>query len=187
MSRFAELWGFDGTWRGRHPSDLVMDRSVSHSQSIVRARSDFETFYSDRSDEVYRTLAVTLRDYELAREATDEAMVRAYARWSKVRRFNNPSGWVYRVAYNWALDRLRRVEPPAERVGEGRWDDPAHRPDLSTALDSLPVEQRAVVVLRVVHDWAENDVAYALDIPAGTVKSRLSRALATLRVEVEDQ
>jgi RNA polymerase sigma-70 factor (ECF subfamily) len=51
----------------------------------------------------------------------------------------------------------------------------------------LPVEQRAVVVLRVVHDWSEDDVAYALDIPVGTVKSRLSRALQSLRREVEDE
>ncbi|MFZ0013776.1 MAG: sigma-70 family RNA polymerase sigma factor [Acidimicrobiia bacterium] len=144
-------------------------------------------FYAERSDEVYRMLAVTLRDWELAREATDEAMVRAYSRWSRVRRFRNPSGWVYRVAYNWALDRLRRDERPIGDRADRTFDDPLPRPDLVRALDSLPVEQRAVVVLRVVHDWSEEDVAYALDVPVGTVKSRLSRALETLRAEVQDE
>lgn len=164
-----------------------MDVTVSHSRSRGRSRSDFEVFYADRSDEVYRTLAVTLRDPELAREATDEAMVRAYSRWSQVRRFRNPSGWVYRVAYNWALDRLRRGGPPIGEFDDRRVDDPLPRPDLARALDSLPVDQRAVVVLRVVHDWSEEDVAYALDIPVGTVKSRLSRAIQTLSVEVQDE
>lgn len=165
---------------------LVMDVAVSHSPA-GRPRSDFETFYASGRDEVYRTLAVTLRNSELAREATDEAMVRAYSRWSKVRYYENPSGWVYRVAYNWALDRLRRAEPPIEDFAGRDLEESLPRPDLARALDSLPVDQRAVVVLRVVHDWSEDDVAYALDIPVGTVKSRLSRALQTLRTEVEDE
>lgn len=159
---------------------------MSHSQPRDGSRSGFETFYVDRWDVLYRTLAVTLRDADLAREATDEAMVRAFARWNRVSRFNNPSGWVYRVAYNWALDRIRRSElrvDIADRVG---WDDPLPRPDLTKALDSLPIDQRAVVVLRIVHDWSEADVAYALAIPVGTVKSRLSRALEVLRNEVAD-
>lgn len=166
---------------------LLMDATVSHSQPFGRSPSDFEVFYADRSDQVYRTLAVTLRNSELAREATDEAMVRAFARWNKVRRFRNPEGWVYRVAYNWALDRLRRSEPPLGDLPGRTIDNPLPRPDLARALDALPVEQRAVVVLRVVHDWSEEDVAYALEIPVGTVKSRLSRALQTLRSEVEDE
>jgi RNA polymerase sigma-70 factor (ECF subfamily) len=164
-----------------------MDTAVSRSQPFGRSRSAFEVFYADRSDEVYRALAVTLRNSELAREATDEAMVRAYSRWSKVRRLNNPSGWVYRVAYNWALDRLRRSEPPLAGFVGGSVDDPLPRPDLARALDALSVEQRAVVVLRVVHDWSEAEVAYALNVPVGTVKSRLSRALQILRNEVVDE
>ena len=164
-----------------------MDAAVSRFQPIGRSRSDFEAFYADRSDEVYRTLAVTLRDWDLAREATDEAMVRAYSRWGRVSRLDSPSGWVYRVAYNWALDRLRRRAPLLENLVGGSVEDPLPRPDLSKALDALPVEQRAVVVLRVVHDWSEEDVAYALDVPVGTVKSRLSRALQILRSEIDDE
>ncbi|MEX1271035.1 MAG: sigma-70 region 4 domain-containing protein [Acidimicrobiia bacterium] len=53
-------------------------------------------------------------------------------------------------------------------------------------VNRLSLEQRAVVVLRVVNDWSERDVAAALGIPVGTVKSRLSRALEILRLEVEN-
>lgn len=160
---------------------------MAHSQARGRPRSSFEIFYADRADELYRTLAVTLRDSELAREATDEAMVRAYSKWSKVSRYDNPSGWVYRVAYNWAMDQLRRAKSPLMESAGPPVDHPLPRPDVALALDALPIEQRAVVVLRVVHDWSEDAVAYALNIPVGTVKSRLARALQTLRQEVGDE
>lgn len=68
----------------------------------------FEDFYRVSSVEVYRTLTVVLRDADLAQEAMDEAKTRAFARWSKVRGYGNPAGWVYRVALNGARSRLRR-------------------------------------------------------------------------------
>jgi len=85
---------------------------------------------------VYRALAVALGDPDLAREATDEAMLRAYARWSRVGAYDNPGGWVFRVGLNWATSWWRRVrgERPmaahddrrARRGGRrGRGDDRA--------------------------------------------------------------
>lgn len=62
----------------------------------------FEAFHSDGWPEVYRTVAVVIRDRDLAREAVDEAMLRAYKRWTDVSAMSNPRGWVYRVAVNWA-------------------------------------------------------------------------------------
>ena len=57
------------------------------------APTDFEAFYRANIDRVYRALAVTLRQDELAREAADEAMARAYAKWATVGHFDNPAGW----------------------------------------------------------------------------------------------
>lgn len=148
--------------------------------------TDFETFYRSRWDEVYRTLAITLRDSDLAAEAVDEAMVRAYERWRKVRGAANPPGWVYRVAYNWAIDQIRkRKRQPAKGITHAATSElPVPQPDLGRALDALDIDHRAVVVLRLVHDWTLKDVADALGIPVGTAKSRLSRALDKLRKEL---
>lgn len=162
-----------------------MDAVVPESRPHWESSLDFEAFYAARWDEVCRTLAVSLRDADLAREAADEAMVRAYAGWRRVGGMSNPAGWVYRVAFNWAIDQIRRERKKSRLSNPVEWTLPTPRPDLAAALDALSVEQRAVVVLRVVHDWAEEDVAYALDIPVGTVKSRLSRALEKLRNEVD--
>lgn len=149
----------------------------------------FECFYSEVHDEVYRALVLTLRDPESAADAVHEALARAYARWDDVSGYTNPAGWVYRVALNWARSRLRRrvrevlTARPARGVAEEMPfpSDPA----VDLALRGLPVEQRAVVVLRLHLDWSVDDVAAALDIAPGTVKSRLSRALDRLRERLE--
>ena len=150
---------------------------------------DFEGFYRNRWDELYRTLAVTLRNPDLAREAVDEAMVRALERWRHVRRTSNASGWVYRVALNWAIDQMRRRGRETGRDSSPEfaspWVPPVPQPELAEALSRLDVKHRAVVVLRVVHDWSEQETAVALGVPVGTVKSRLSRALERLRQELE--
>ncbi len=151
--------------------------------------AEFETFYSGCWLDIFKPLAATLCDRDLAREAVDEAMVRAYARWPKVRTMDNPQGWVYRVAYRWAIDKIRRrkverrLMPRLALAPTG--DDPTVEPNLSPALASLPVQQRAVVVLGCVFEWTQAEIAEVLGIRVGTVKSRLHRALQRLREELD--
>jgi RNA polymerase sigma-70 factor (ECF subfamily) len=143
---------------------------------------DFGVFYRETWERVYRPLAVILRDHDLARESVDEAMVRAFQKWSKVHTYDNPVGWVYRVALNYAKNRLRRRwrEVPWGSA-EVTWEMETPNPDLMEALMGLPLRQREVVVLRFLFDWSVREVGAALDVPNGTVKSRLHRAVATLR------
>jgi DNA-directed RNA polymerase specialized sigma24 family protein len=148
----------------------------------------FESFYRGQVDIVYRALALTLTDPGLAREATDEAMLRAFARWSTIGRYDNPSGWVYRVGLNWATSRWRRTsrERPLsreDRMVTARPPDPAGLAALA-ALGHLTVKHRAVVVARVLLDLSTAETAAVLGIPQNTVKSRLARALASLRAEL---
>ncbi|MEX2423606.1 MAG: sigma factor-like helix-turn-helix DNA-binding protein [Acidimicrobiia bacterium] len=151
----------------------------------------FDAFYRETWDRTYRTLAVTIRDHDLAKEAVDEGMARAFANWRHLNANQNPSGWVYRVSFNWAVDQIRRRDREQKRfraeASSFTWIPDTPRPDLTERVNRLSLEQRAVVVvLRVVNDWSERDVAAALGIPVGTVKSRLSRALEILRLEVEN-
>lgn len=69
----------------------------------------FAAFYRADYANVARALSYTLGDTDLGREATDEAMARAYARWSKIGAYDSPAGWVYRVGLNWAYSTRRRV------------------------------------------------------------------------------
>lgn len=151
------------------------------------AMSIFERFYREERDRLASGLAASLGDPTLAAEAVDEGMVRAYQRWAKVGTYDNPSGWVYRVARNWAISRLRR----RRFVSDGPVPDvavsmpPVHR-ELLAGLQELPEPQRQVVVLKYLLGWSQEDISGALKIRQGTVKSRLSRALAQLRIELEE-
>jgi DNA-directed RNA polymerase specialized sigma24 family protein len=150
----------------------------------------FEAFYAASVDSVYRALAATVGDLALAREATDEAMARAYGRWSKVRELANPGGWVYRVGLNWATSvwrRVRRELPWSAASTVHVQVDGSDATAALAALRRLPVPYRAVVVCRVLLDLSTVDTALALGVPEGTVKSRLARALAALRAQLGDE
>lgn len=168
--------------------DFALQRSARMMEK--KGHEGFDAFYRDTWDRTYRTLALTIRDHDLAREAVDEGMARALANWRHLRADRNPSGWVYRVSFNWAVDQIRRKGREGKRTradaGSLAWAPDTPRPDLREKVNQLSLEQRAVVVLRIVNDWSERDVADALGVPVGTVKSRLSRALEILRMEVED-
>eukprot|EP01036_Dinobryon_divergens_P000195 gene195-238_t len=147
----------------------------------VRTRFvSFEDFYLSSRASVGRALALTLRDDDLAREAIDEAMARAYQRWSHVGQLDNPGGWVYRVGLNWSRSVIRRLRrnPPIWIAQPG--DAPAAAPtdpSIDAALDSLGVDHRAVVVCRLLLGLSEQQTADVLGLRPGTVKSRLARAL----------
>jgi RNA polymerase sigma-70 factor (ECF subfamily) len=152
------------------PEPLVSPLPLSH---------DFEMFYAEGRDAVIRAVTMTTGDRDLSVEAVDEAMARAFQRWSQVSRLDNPGGWVYRVALNWATSVLRRRHrrwPFAPSPKRSEEPPSVAEPDVMRALAELDVRQRAVVVCRYVLGWSEAETAAALSTPPGTVKSRLHRA-----------
>ena len=142
----------------------------------------FDDFYVATRTSVGRALVLALGDADLATDATDEALARAYERWAVVSRLDRPEGWVYRVGLNWALSVLRRrrrsphrfYEPPTIE-GPQPFDAAVHR-----ALGALDVKHRSVVVCRFLLCWSVADTAAALGVREGTVKSRLHRAVKQL-------
>lgn len=150
----------------------------------MQAILPFEEFYREQRAPIGRALAITLGDTQLASEAVDEAMARAYQRWSRVQALDNPGGWVYRVGLNWSRSTLRRTLRPApawvtgaDAVVDGGGLDPT----IDRALAQLSIEQRAVVVCRLLIGYSEAQTATALGVRPGTVKSRLARATARLQ------
>jgi RNA polymerase sigma-70 factor (ECF subfamily) len=149
---------------------------------------DFDRFFASHHAEMVRALSLTLGDVEFGRDAAAEGFARALQRWSTVSAYENPAGWVYRVGLNWA--RSRRRKSRRERVGL-IVDSPApsvtpRDAALIEALRQLSIDHRTVVVGKFYFDWSEAQLAAALDIAPGTVKSRLSRALTQLAALMED-
>jgi len=158
-----------------------------------RAVGAFEAFYRAEVDRVYRALAVTLGDPHLAREATDEAMARAYAHWHRVAVCDSPGGWVFRVGLNWATSWWRKFGRERPTLDDSLGDSGiVEQPDAVAgaalvALRRLPIGQRAAVVCRVLLDMTTVETAAVLGVAEGTVKSRLARGLAGLRRALGDE
>ncbi|MFT3852577.1 MAG: sigma factor-like helix-turn-helix DNA-binding protein [Ilumatobacteraceae bacterium] len=160
--------------------------------TTTEASVSFEAFYRGERARIGRALAVTLRDRELAIDAVDEAMARAYARWARVGTLDNPGGWVYRVGLNWSRSFLRRATRPAPlwvTRPVGAPPDASGDPAVDAALGQLSVDQRSVVVCRLLLGLSERETATALNLRPGTVKSRLHRATQRLQtlLHTEDE
>ncbi len=139
-------------------------------------------------------------DTQIAEDATQEAFIRA---WVKLPGYqsNAPfSHWIYRIAVNTALDTLR--EKPQESLDDetsvgqlpGRSPDPEaaiiereKSNDVQNAIKALPDAARTVLVLREFGGLSYDEIASTLDIPIGTVMSRLNYARTRLRELLRDE
>lgn len=170
------------------PPDVELQPEPEAVAVVASASAEFSEFYRSHWQPIARGLAVTLGDRDLAAEATDEAMARAFPRWTTLRTYDNPAGWVYRVGLNWARSYHRRIARMIPFVHHDTVDlDPVADPAIRDALMSLGVHHRSVVVCRLLLDWSVDETAAALEINAGTVKSRLHRALSILESKLADQ
>jgi RNA polymerase sigma-70 factor (ECF subfamily) len=144
---------------------------------------DLQAFFQASYSRLLGPLALIAGDHADAEDALQEAFVRLVPRWSKVSRYDRPEAWVRRVALrilsNRRRDRARQVA--ASRSAAMVATSSAQRAD--SALDELshlPLAHRQVIVLHYVLDLPVEDIAVELDVPVGTVKSRLARARAAL-------
>ena len=154
-----------------------------HTRAEPPPVDSFDAFYRASRTSIGRALALATGDVDLAADATDEAMARAYERWAMVSRLDRPEGWVYRVGLNWSVSILRRRRRSPHRLYEPITVDGPQvaDPDVRDALGVLDVKHRSVVVCRHLLGWSVADTATALGVREGTVKSRLHRALQILQ------
>jgi RNA polymerase sigma-70 factor (ECF subfamily) len=115
------------------------------------------------------------------RDAANDALVYAWKHWDRVRKLDNPAGYLYRLAERSA--RRRRLRP---QVGLETQDHrhPWVEPRLSSALLALSSRQRQVVVLIESYEWTHAEVANFLGIGLSSVQTHLERGLARLRREL---
>ncbi|MFT6763410.1 MAG: RNA polymerase sigma-70 factor (ECF subfamily) [Candidatus Aldehydirespiratoraceae bacterium] len=184
----------EGTdWLARAFADVVMmtddapmEPETNGETAVGQLSVDgFDGFFARHHAPIVQALSLSLGDDNLGRDAAAEGFARALQRWKRVSGYENPTGWIYRVGLNWARSRHRRTRREvAETAALGAREPAAssvHFDERVTpALQRLSVDHRAVVVAKYYFDWSEQQIAYALDIRPGTVKSRLSRALSQL-------
>ena len=166
------------------PAPSVAGQAASTGDAVFI--SSFAEFYRVHHGSVAGALSVHFGDACLGREAADEAFTRAYHHWGTVSGHANPAGWVYRVGLNWGRSWFRRAARRLPWVEDRSCElPPTGDPALRTAIQALEHKYRAVVVCRYYLDWSTERTAAALDLPTGTVKSRLHNALGQLRDQLD--
>jgi len=172
----------------------------------------FETLVTERSGEIYGLLYRMTDNVEEARDLTQETFLRAFQSIGHFRGESDLRTWIYRIAINQARNRWRwwrrrrreaTVSIDAPEIGGGRLGlvatlksnavrDPEQDALLSEreralkkALSSLKLVYREAVILRDIEGFAYEEIAAALSISVGTVKSRLARGRQELRRKLE--
>lgn len=166
--------------------DALAGQSASFGQLVLK--------YQDR---LYTALVHVVGSIEDARDAAQDAFVQAFVKLDTFHRRSSFYTWLYRIAFNAAASRARRKRPEPSLDGhrDAGGADPVDREvaaqaelerreravQVRSALDALPHDYRTVVVLREIDGCDYEQISDILDIPVGTVRSRLHRARLQLK------
>jgi RNA polymerase sigma-70 factor (ECF subfamily) len=167
-------------------------RSIADGQAEDRAAA-FTRLAEGHLDASYRLARAILRDPAEAQDATHDAYVQAWRKWSTLRDRSRFEAWFDRILVNTCRNRLSRSSGwQAKDISDDvvvATGDPyrqTHDRDvLGAALLGLSPDHRIVVALRYYLDLAIEDIAVRLGIPAGTVQSRLHYALQHLHATID--
>lgn len=161
-----------------------MHIAVTKSRSGASLLSDFDEFYRGSFDRVFAATYAWSGDRELARDATQEAFARAYARWNRLQREAWTLGWVTTTAINVCRRQRRKTAnevhanaPEVQTSVRGA----TVRMDVLLALQKLPPRRRQAVVLKYLADYPISTVAELMKISEGAVKSHIAKAKEALR------
>ncbi|WP_441003470.1 sigma-70 family RNA polymerase sigma factor [Pseudocolwellia agarivorans] len=174
--------------------NLVSDRlSQLEDSEIVRlaclqlpyVTTAYEVLFHRYHNKLIQICYRYLDSTEEAEEAVNDTMLNVF---NNLKRFEQRASfktWIYRIAYNQALTRLRKkkldqvdLDETHEEVSDDTSDDSTDRSSqLNSMLERLSLEERSIVVFRIAGDLEFNDIALIVDQKLSTVKMRYKRAL----------
>ena len=185
-----------------------MDEAAARRAAAeARSRVRFEEEALELSDQIYRVARRMVSTREEAEDLVQETYARAFRSWRSFTPGTNLRAWLFRILTNLNIDRGRRKqrapdEQPLEEgdyllynklqaTGDGNADEERiverlSQDDIVTALSAVPHDFRDVVVLVDIGDFTYQDAAQILDIPIGTVMSRLHRGRRILKSELAE-
>jgi RNA polymerase sigma-70 factor, ECF subfamily len=175
----------------------VKDDASLIAETLAGDSAAFGLLVTKYQDRLYNSVAHMTGNLEDAKDMVQDAFVQAFVKLESFRQASGFYTWLYRIAFNLSVSRHRRKKDAVslERVRESSGREPiqpgegpeGHAKQNETcrqvreAIAQLPEEQRAVLVLREIDGCDYESIASILDVPIGTVRSRLSRARLGLR------
>ena len=170
---------------------MADSRPIVVEQPTERAEA-FLRLADHHLDAAYRLARAILRDSTEAQDATHDAFEQAWRKWSTLRDPARFEPWFDRILVNNCRDRLRSARRQATDISaevalaSGDQFGQAHDRDvLTNAIAGLSPDHRVVIALRYYNDLPVDEIARRLDIPAGTVQSRLHYALKRLHAAID--
>jgi RNA polymerase sigma-70 factor, ECF subfamily len=166
--------------------------------ALVRAAQDgseeaLEALFRRHWQRAHRAAYLIVRDPQAAEDITQEAFLAAIRSLERFDRRRPFGPWLHRIVVNRAIDHAR-ARALRREVQEGSAGEAVAAPDrrgldedVAAALVELGVEQRVAIVLRYLLDYTPGEIARILDLPRGTVNSRLRRGLDRLAAELAEQ
>ena len=135
---------------------------------------------------LFRTAKGILGSEALALDAVSEAVFRAFKGIKRLRESKYAETWFIRIQINVANEfcRRRKNEIVVEKVPEGAYHDDHSELEFTQMIESLQPELREIISLKYYSGYTLHEISKILNVPEGTVKSRLNRALNVLRLEV---
>ena len=176
---------------GPTAASVAVSGGTTDEELIERARAGragaYDELYRRHRDRVARTAYLLIWDADTAQDVTQDAFLIGWRDLHRLRRPEQFRPWVTGIALNLcrrhrraaARDRLRSEAEPVRSQADTA-DAVAVRVEVRRAVDALSRPLREAVVLRFYCGFAESEIAVALGVPVGTVKSRLGRARARL-------
>jgi RNA polymerase sigma-70 factor (ECF subfamily) len=153
---------------------------------VVSDERDFDECFRDHYPRLVRLLSPVGTD---AADAVQEAFVAALVRWARISRYEDPVGWVRRVAIHRMLNetrRTRRRDAALVRAFERESVAPAVRDDeLASAIRALPRQQRMAITLHYLGQRSVAEVAHDMGLSEGAVKHHLHAGRSKLRERLE--
>src|SRR5260370_38156607 len=168
------------------PGRTVGDE-LKHEAAQADARRELEERLAECGPLAYRVARGVLRNAADAEDVAQEALLRAYRGFDRLRDRSRFRAWLVRISFRLALDRLRSAKRREQR--DALWSQPAHLPPPATAediavsnqfqgrleraLDELPEKLRLVLLLSAMEGYTIEEIPAMAGVPTGTVKSRI--------------
>jgi RNA polymerase sigma-70 factor (ECF subfamily) len=188
-------------------SEATSDSEPRQLAAEARNRVRFEEEALELADQVYRVARRLVSSREEAEDLVQETYARAFRSWQSYTPGTNMRAWLLRILTNLNIDRGRKQQrtPDAQPLEEGdyflynrmqqtsgapaeeRIDQKLSQDTIVTALSAVPHDFRDVIVLVDIGDFTYADAAQILDIPIGTVMSRLHRGRRILKRELAER
>jgi RNA polymerase sigma-70 factor, ECF subfamily len=171
---------------------LIQPGSAARSEWVreaaqADARREFEERLAECGPLAYRVARGVLRNAADAQDVAQEALLRAYRGFDRLRDRSRFRAWLVRISFRLALDRLRSAKRREQR--DTLWSQPPNLPPAATAediavsnqfqghlgraLDELPEKLRLVLLLSAMEGYTIDEIAAMVGVPVGTVKSRI--------------